>query len=689
MRIEETVEIDAPVGKVWKIVSDPASFPRFMRGLTRWEQVGSRKMGLGARYNARLRVGAGEVGGLIEIIEFVPQRELAWTGITGLFQRGRWRLREPRPGRTRLTVRLAYHATGGIFGMLADQFSAPMVRGTLREALQRVKARAEAGGTPAPGPTAGELLNTVGNNLRAVRVLAEAGVIRPMAPERLARTVQLLARWGAQPGAAYAVGSLHYPDETALIDEAGNLSFKEIHERTNAIAHTLEDAGIRAGDGVAIMCRNHRGFIEGTVAAWKLGATALFLNTSFAGPQLAEVVEREKARALIYDDEFAELVKGARRRRPAFVAWHEGKVRDKTLDQMATGDTRDLDPPGQPGKSVILTSGTTGAPKGASRSQVRGISVAAALLSRIPLRARETTFIAAPLFHSWGLIHFGLGLLLSSTYLLRRKFDPEATLADIERHHPAALVVVPVMMQRIMELPRRVRRKYDTSSLRVVAVSGSLLPGELATGFMDEFGDIVYNLYGSTEVAWATIATPEDLRQAPGTAGRAPLGTLVKLYDDNDREVADGRTGRIFVKNEMMFEGYTGGGSRDMIDGLMATGDIGHFDDAGRLFVEGRSDEMIVSGGENVFPAEIEDLLSRHQAIQEAAVVGVEDRQFGQALRAFVVKKGSAALTEDQVKAYVKSSLAGYKVPKQVVFIDRLPRNQTGKVMKRELVAEA
>jgi acyl-coenzyme A synthetase/AMP-(fatty) acid ligase len=242
-----------------------------------------------------------------------------------------------------------------------------------------------------------------------------------------------------------------------------------------------------------------------------------------------------------------------------------------------------------------------------------------------------------------------------------------------------------VMMQRILELPEETRAKYDVSSLKVVAASGSALPGDMATTWMDAFGENLYNLYGSTEVAWASIATPEDMRAAPGTAGRPPRGTVVRLYDEDGTEVPPGRTGRIFVGNEMLFEGYTGGGAKDVIGELMATGDVGRFDEDGRLFVEGRDDEMIVSGGENVFPKEIEDTLARHEAVADVAAVGVPDHDFGQRLRAFVVLEKGMTASEDELKAHVKANLARYKVPREIVFLDELPRNATGKVLKRQL----
>jgi fatty-acyl-CoA synthase len=337
---------------------------------------------------------------------------------------------------------------------------------------------------------------------------------------------------------------------------------------------------------------------------------------------------------------------------------------------------------------VILTSGTTGSPKGASRHQPRSLDPAAALFSRIPLRARETTLIAAPLFHSWGYAHFTLGLALSSTLVLQRRFDPEATLAAIARWRPSALVVVPVMLTRILELGPEVIGRWDTSSLRVIAVSGSALPGELALHVMNTFGDTLYNLYGSTEVAWATIASPEQLRAAPGTAGTAPHGTRVRLFDDQDGEiVSPGETGRIFVSNEMVMDGYTSGDGKTMLDGLIATGDVGYLDTHGRLFVSGRDDDMIVSGGENVFPREVEDLLAEHPAVDDVAVIGVPDQEFGERLRAFVVLKRGAQLSEEEVRAHVRENLARFTVPRDVVFVDVLPRNATGKVLKRELRA--
>jgi len=536
---------------------------------------------------------------------------------------------------------------------------------------------------PVPGPT-----DRILHHARVVRTLVDAGLIAPIRPDRLAHVGRSLVRWGTTSAGAVAVAAARAPQQPAVIDELGTLSYGELSRRANALASSLAAHGIREGDGVALMCRNHRGFMDASVALSRLGAHALYLNTMFAAPQLADVVAREGAKAIIYDEEFAALLGEVRGIDKRFVAWRDGEsaAGDPLLeDLIAAGDSAGVPAPAEPGRVVILTSGTTGTPKGARRSSA-GLSSAAALLSKIPLRARGTTMIAAPLFHSWGLAHYTLGVPLSSTFVLRRRFDPEGTLRAVARHRATALVVVPVMLQRILELPQETLDRYDTSALRVIAVSGSALPGTLATRVMDQFGDVLYNLYGSTEVAWATIATPEDLRAAPGCAGRPPLGTIVKLYDKEDREVPAGETGRIFVASGFPFEGYTGGDTKATIGDLMSSGDVGHFDPAGRLFIDGRDDDMIISGGENLFPSEIEDLLAGHPSVREVAVVGVDDEDWGQRLKAVVVLQEGENATEDELKDYVKRNLAAFKVPREIVFVDALPRNATGKVLKRDLV---
>ncbi|MEX0429262.1 AMP-binding protein [Nocardioides sp. DS6] len=523
-----------------------------------------------------------------------------------------------------------------------------------------------------------------------LKVLATSGVVRPYAPTTLARMGRTLAEWGLGPAGGFAALAVRHPDRPGVVDELGTLTYAEIHRRSNALARALADLGVGAGDGVAIMCRNHRGFVDATLAAAKLGADALYLNTAFAGPQLVDVIAREKPVVVIHDEEFTGLLDGAAIEH-RILAWTDaagGVAATPTVEGLiADGDDADLVPPARHSRLIILTSGTTGTPKGAPRNEA-GVDAAIALLSRMPLREGWRTHIAAPLFHTWGIAHLLLAMLLGSTMVLRRRFDPVDALEAVTTERCDSVVVIPVMLQRILALPKETLASYDLSSVKVVASSGSALPGDLAVQWMDQFGDHLYNIYGSTEVAYASIATPTDLREAPTSAGKPPWGTVVRILDAEGGEMPAGEPGRIFVGNGLLMEGYTGGGGKEVVDGLMSTGDVGRFRSDGRLYVEGRDDEMIVSGGENVFPKEVEDCLARHPHVVEAAAVGVDDAEFGKRLRAFVVVD-DVGCPEDELKDWVRQNLARFKVPREIVTIEELPRNATGKVLKRDLASWA
>jgi fatty-acyl-CoA synthase len=461
-----------------------------------------------------------------------------------------------------------------------------------------------------------------------------------------------------------------------VVDDAGPLSAWQLWVETDAVARALRAQGVGPGVRIGILARNSRQFVQALLGAAKVGADIVYLNPSFAGPQLADVAERESLAVIVHEDEFDAVVAGC-----DGVAAIGGTELSEIAAQRSYVP---LIPTRHVGRQIILTSGTTGRPKGAQRSASGSASSASGLLE-VPFRARDTVVIAAPLFHAWGLAHLTIAMATSSTVVIQRRFDPEATLAAIHEHRPGGLVVVPVMLQRILALDPATLTRHDTSSLRYIASSGSALGAPLVQAALKQFGPVLYNIYGSTEVALATVASPEDLRVAPSTAGRVALGSTVRILDDEGREVPTGTTGRVFVGSGAAFEGYTGGGTKEVIDGLMSSGDVGHFDTAGRLFIDGRDDDMIVSGGENVFPAEVEELLAAHPAVAEAAVVGVDDGDFGQALAAFIVKRPGAKLTKKDVGDHVKVHLARYKVPKHVTFVKALPRTETGKVRKRDL----
>jgi fatty-acyl-CoA synthase len=520
--------------------------------------------------------------------------------------------------------------------------------------------------------------------LRAAGYARRAGLIGGDSPKRVLEVFRALDRLG-QLGGAIAVAAIKHGERTGLIDERGSLTFAQLDARSDALASGLRARGVLEGTGIGILCRNHRGFIDITFAGAKVGARVLYLNTDFAGPQLKDVCEREGITLLVHDEEYNELVadvEGAR-----LLGWTDGPPPADSLEALIERHRgQKPPPPAEPAAVVLLTSGTTGTPKGAPRHQNRSLAPLGALLSKVPYRAGESTYVAAPMFHGLGYTQMVLSVMLGCTTIVERRFNPERALATIARERPTALVVVPVMLQRMVAVLEADPGRFDTSSLRIVFCSGAQLEAELVRRAQRTIGDKLYNFYGSTEVAYATFATPEDLRAAPGCAGQVPFGAVVRLYDADGRPVeGPGRVGRIFVGNPFQFDGYTGGGTKEVIDGLMSSGDVGHFDAAGRLFIDGRDDDMIVSGGENLFPGEVEELLLTHPAVEESSVIGVDDDEFGKRLAAYVVVKSGCSLSEDEVREFVKSNLARYKVPRDVVFIEELPRTPSGKVLKRML----
>jgi fatty-acyl-CoA synthase len=519
---------------------------------------------------------------------------------------------------------------------------------------------------------------------RALVALVRAGMFGIEPPQRLLAIAATLRDFGPFGGAP-RIAALRHGALPAVVDERGAISFAEFDEQVNRLAKALRGRSLGPGSNLGILCRNHRFALIAMFAASRAGLNTIPLNTAFSARQAAEVSEREGVELLIHDAELTNVAAG--------IAPVHGRVAvaidDPAVDELdsliASGEPGLPPPPTRPGRLVLLTSGTTGTPKGAPRVESRSLVIPGALLERMPMRAREATVLAPPLFHGTGLVIAVLSISLGSKLVLRRRFDAAQLLDDIATHRATATCVVPVMLQRVLALGDDAIRGRDLSSLRIVFCAGSQLPGEVATRTTDLLGDVIYNLYGTTEASVATLATPADVRAAPASVGMPALGSRVKILDPHGHQVPRGQTGRIFVGTTWPFEGYTGGGGKETVDDLLSTGDVGHFDTAGRLHIDGRDDEMIVSGGENVFPREVEELLMTHPAVADAAALGVDDEEFGQRLRAFVVLGEERRVGAEQLQAYVKDNLARYKVPRDVTFLDELPRTPTGKILKREL----
>ena len=655
--------VEQPRLAVWAVIGAPELYPRFFRGVGACERTG--RDSRATRYRVRLSLCGEPVDHEVRVLLSRPGEQLVLD--TEPDTAGCVSVQLEDAGEHATTLRFIFFRPPG-----RSKTSANDIPAWIRDGMDRIgRYLAE---TPEPLPP--ERTQTT---LQVANVLTSAGIIAPARPDRLIRQLRAVSQWGATLAGGYTGAVAREPRGLAVLDDDGTgVTFAELHGRANRLAAALREMGAGADGVVAVIARNHAGLVQLMLACGLLGADVVLLNTGLAEHQVLDAVQRHNARIVVADAEFAHLIGEL----PGWLTMDEAEeLIENTLQ------TR-LAPPGKPGRQVVLTSGTTGAPRGAQRPTPKGLGAAVAMLSRIPLHTGERMLIAAPLFHAWGLSALQVGMALRASLILRRRFDPEDCLRAIEEYRVTALFLVPVMVQRITNLPEEIREKYDTSSLRIVVSSGSALPAALVTDFMDAFGDVLYNFYGSTEVSAAAIATPADLRAAPATAGYPPLGSRLAVLGPSGEPLPPGTVGWIHVGNDLLFDGYTDGSRRAVRHNMMDTGDRGYLDADGRLFVSGRDDDMIISGGENVFPRPVEEALARLPGVLDAAVVGVPDKEFGQRLVAFVVPHPRAGLDEEVVRAYLRQRVARFAMPRDVLFLRELPRTQTGKVLKRVLLEE-
>ncbi|MEV6879336.1 AMP-binding protein [Amycolatopsis sp. NPDC051128] len=675
---DDVTEASAVVGHtpdlVWQIVGSPEWYSRFVPEISWCEIQEPASRGRGPKGLIRI---VPERGPMLETqvqaVVYRPGEHVVWCGVP---DEGTWVSLELRPlagGRTELFVR-----------MMLPPSHLDLVS-SVKKDLRTVARRLDLHLAGQADPDADRDVHKA-TKLRTTSVLLRAGVLSAARPDRLARQLNSLAQWGATVAGGYQASAARVPDEPALHDERSLRTFRQVQERTDRLANALSELGVAERDRIALMCRNHAAMVESFVAASKVGADVVLLNTGLSTASVRDVIAEHRPSAVLADDEFAQTIANVPGDFARISTWPDADAGYPTVDELIHAAPADPPKPvDRPGRLVVLTSGTTGTPKGARRPTPKGLGSAAAILDRIPLRAGDRILVAAPLFHTWGLAAMQIGMALRASLALIRKFDAEETLRTIAEQKCDALFAVPIMLQRIMDLPERVRARYDLSSLRIVASSGSAMSGSFVTSFMDTFGDVLYNFYGSTEVSWASIADPGDLRAAPTTAGRCPFGTRIAILDEDRKPVPPGGEGEIFVGNDMLFDGYTNGTDPARAADLMSTGDVGYLDAAGRLFVTGRADEMIVSGGENVFPRPVEEALVALPGVHDAAVVGVADAEWGQRLAAYVVPRRGASLHAEDIRQYIHQRLARFAVPRDVYFVPDLPRNATGKILKRLL----
>ncbi|OJZ69164.1 acyl-CoA synthetase [Mycobacterium paraffinicum] len=510
----------------------------------------------------------------------------------------------------------------------------------------------------------------------AVRALLRSRLLAPPSPLATLRVLREARRGGTNPYTLLAVTATRWPNRAAIVDDDGAWDYRELRSATDSVARRLSRDGVGPGAAVGVMCRNGRGFIVGVFAAALVGADVVLVNTEFRSDALASAVSAHRITAMIADDEFGDRVRAAD---------ESVTLIDPATATTAEGDARpDV---AAPGRIILLTSGTTGTPKGVPRSpQLRSaVGVWVTILDRTGLRTGSRISVAMPMFHGLGLGMLMLTVALGGTGLTHRHFDAEAALAQASLHRADAFTAVPVVLARILALPDRVRARNPVPYLRVVMSSGDRLDPTLGQRFMDAYGDILYNGYGSTEVGIGALATPAELREAPETVGRPVAGCPVRILDKNGRPVGPRVTGRIFVGGELASEGYTGGGAKTVIDGMTSTGDMGYLDNEGRLYIVGREDDMIISGGENVYPRAVENALAQHPAIADNAVIGVPDDKFGHRLAAFVVLQPGSDTDEAALREYLKGKVSRFEQPRDINLVASIPRNPAGKVVRKEL----
>lgn len=688
MRITERIDLPVAPARAWGAVVEPRVVVRATPGLETFEAIDGGPLRVGSRIRALMRIGAAELGSELEVTVLNEGSDLGATSVTGIDLQVGLRVR-PHGDGTRVTVHLACTPPGGVTGALAGAVVRPELRRRTRAMLRAIERLLLAEEPPAtmPGPTA-----VAGRALRAVAVLGGAGALRPLRPDKVAVALGRLVAWGPTPAGAYAAAAVRDPHRLALVDGDRALTYAELEARTTALAVALRDRGVVEGHRVAIACRNHRGFVEALVATGKAGADALLVNTGFAAPQVRAVFDRERPTALVCDADLLDLMDDAlgaggsqvvSRVVSAWDAGHAPRSGVRALEELIVeGAGRSLAHPKAPGRVVLLTSGTTGVPKGTRRRRI-GLDAAVSFLDRLPYRDGGTVLVAPPLFHAWGYANLIATLLLGGTVVLRRDADPDGLLRSAARHGADVLVAVPAHLRGILALGPEAREAHDVSRLRVAAVSGSPLPGDVARRWTAAYGPGLHAVYGATEVGWAAVAGPEDLRAAPGTAGRIPYGTDVRIFDEDGVPLPTHRVGRIHVRGPLTSQRYTDGTRLPQRDGLTDTGDLGYLDDLGRLHVLGRADDMVVAGGERLFPRAVEDVISGHPAVADVAVVpdpGGEER-----LVAHVVRAPGQTLSVEELRAHVAAQRPRAEVPADVRFLDALPRGATGKVAASDL----
>jgi acyl-CoA synthetase (AMP-forming)/AMP-acid ligase II/uncharacterized protein YndB with AHSA1/START domain len=674
--VEVVMTLDHSRERVWAVVSDIESYPRFVREIAWCGPVNVSTRGVGSHYDVRFSVGEGPIcRNDVEILVHRPPEHLVLVSRHWPNGHVTLRLTALDPERTELHVTMSPPQRP-----LPAIITPKWLRERARRALQLVNDHLSGVPVTASSPRTRVNQASKSQRMRIPHVLAQAGAVSPSRPlPLLLKQLAVRARRDPTVTGAYRASAAWAPHNEAIFDDTGTLTFADVDGRTNQLANALTQHGVRQGRRVALLCRDHAALLESVIACGKLGAHVLLLNPDLSGPQVADVIRRYRPAAMLLDDEFVSLIPWSPTALPQIRTSGTGALTVSEL--IERGSAKRVKRPSSVGRITVLTAGRPHNSPDARRRDPHALRAVAAVLARLPLREGERMLVAAPLFHSWaGQAAMQLAMPLHATLVLRRQFDAEQTLRLIEQHRVTSLFTEPNVLRQIMDLPRRVICRYDTSSLRVVASSGPPMPPHLVTAFMDEFGDVLYNLYGSTEMSWASIADPKQLRAAPTTAGRPPAGTRVEILDSEGQPVPPGVVGQIHVGDDT-FDGYPRRPT-DQPDNLLRTGDQGYLDANGRLFVAGRERPGALPE-ESMLPNQLEQLLRTLPQVEDAAVVNLSGQDLDQRLAAYLALRPGETLTAAAVRDFLRTHLPGFAVLRDVIFVDSLAHNTTAKVMRK------
>jgi fatty-acyl-CoA synthase len=534
------------------------------------------------------------------------------------------------------------------------------------------------------------------------RVVRQSGLLFEFGLDGLRFAAGALSKGGRNPSLIFALHAANSPDKPAILWRDRRVTYGELDDRMNRAAAGLQRRGFKRNTSVVIMMRNRPEFLEVQAGAGRLGSAAVSVSWRSTAAELVYLAQHCGAKAIVFEADLWHVVEQAKKSLPAIaekdfivVGGDAPGCSRYEEDLLAPrGTTLHVDSNVEDDAAVVIyTSGTTGKPKGAVRKFPKdGMHAIMQFLGETPMRSDDVHLVTCPLYHSTAFGFLTFTALLGGTSVLMDEFKPEAFLQLVERHGVTTTAVVPTILHRVMALGPSVLDKYDVRSVRGIFTVGAPLPAPLGTQLMDHFGDVLFNCYGATETGLVTMAKPDDLRAAPGCIGKALPGNEIRLLDDRGVEVAPGEVGELYARNKMLVAGYHNDSEStrsSMKDGFFSVGDLARRDRDGRFFIEGRKRDMIISGGVNVYPAEVEAVIESNPEVAEVAVVGIDDPEWGERVRAFVVKRPGSSLDEGALKVWCRDRLAGPKVPRDFVFLDALPRNPTGKVLKRELRAGA